>query len=263
MWLRGLVRSVVAVGWTVGLLPVQLLALRTSPALARQIPKIYHRGACRILGLKISVRGRPSSEGPVLYAVNHASWLDIVVLGSVLETGFVAKKEVATWPGIGLMAKLQGTIFVDRSRHKTRSGTTRVSEHLARGHRLVLFPEGTSNDGVSILPFRSSFFSAAEQLSDNNGLQVQPVSLTYLRRAGFPILRSGMPSVAWYGDMALAPHLWRLFCGSGSIEVVLDFHPQADTRLHKSRKALARHCYEMVSDGAARTRQGSVSEAAP
>ena len=136
MFLRGVVKSTLTIFWTGLLLPLQLLALKTSSPLARHLPLLYHRGAARILGLHITISGQPCTTDPVLYVANHASWLDIVALGSILKAGFIAKSEVATWPGFGLLAKLQQSIFVDRSRHQIRNGTDQVSAHLAKGKSL-------------------------------------------------------------------------------------------------------------------------------
>jgi lyso-ornithine lipid O-acyltransferase len=260
MFVRGLAKSAVTVLWTICLIPFQLLALPTSHRAAALIPRLYHLGAARILGLRITVQGLPSSGTCVLYVANHASWLDIVALGSILETGFVAKSEVANWPGFGLLAKLQQSVFVDRKRHQTRSGIARVSDHLVAKNRLVLFAEGTSNNGVVVLPFQSSYFVVAEEENLTN-LCVQPVSITYTRRAGFPLVRSAMPAIAWYGDMYLLPHLWQMFCDGGPIDVTLTFHPPADFQASNSRKALAWSCYETVSDGVGLARRKSGLEA--
>jgi 1-acyl-sn-glycerol-3-phosphate acyltransferase len=160
------------------------------------------------------------------------------------------------------LAKLQGSIFVDRSRQKTALETARVAKLLAQGRRLVLFPEGTSNDGVSIFPFRSSYFAVAQNVAGlKKGLMIQPVSITYRTRDGLPLVRSRMPALAWYGDMDLLPHLWHLFCEGGEIEVVLQFHKPIesssdelidgviDSGKFQSRKAMARHCHDVVCAG--------------
>jgi lyso-ornithine lipid O-acyltransferase len=255
MLLRGLIKSVLTLTWTAFLLPVQFLALKFSDPVAGWIPRIYHQGAARILGLHVSIQGQPLSEPQVLYVANHVSWLDIVALGSVLEAGFIAKSEVASWPGFGLLARLQQSIFIDRRRSQIRIGTDMVSKHLATGKRLILFAEGTSNDGVRILPFQSSFFAVAGQGLPSENVPVQPISITYTRRAGLPLVRSDLPAIAWYGDMFLLPHLWRLFCDGGQIEVILHFHPQVDHQKYHSRKALARYCYDRVNEGVMESRR--------
>jgi lyso-ornithine lipid O-acyltransferase len=259
--LRGLVKSVLTLTWTVFLLPVQFLALKFSVSVAAWIARLYHRGAARILGLHVSIKGQPLFEPQVLYVANHASWLDIVALGSILEAGFIAKSEVASWPGFGLLARLQQSIFIDRRRSQIRIGTELVSKHLATGRRLILFAEGTSNDGVHILPFQSSFFAVAEAGSMSECVPVQPVSITYTRRAGLPVVRNDLPGIAWYGDMFLLPHLWRFFCDGGRIDVTLHFHPQADHKIYHSRKTLARYCYDRVNEGVMESRRQMPPEA--
>jgi lyso-ornithine lipid O-acyltransferase len=260
MWLRGAARSAGVLAWTLLLLPIQILFLTISKIVAfhrwpYMVPGLYHRGAAKIIGLRVTISGDAITDAPVLYVANHLSWLDIIALGSVLDAGFVAKKEVASWPGFGLLARLQGSVFVDRSRQKTKSETIRISAIMASGRSLVLFPEGTSSDGTEILPFRSSFLSVAEQSSKLSILHVQPVSITYVRRAGIPLEDADMPGIAWYADMTLLPHLWQFFCASGRTDVTLSFHPQADLTDLKSRKALAQYCQGAVAEGVARARR--------
>ena len=254
MLLHGISRSVAAILWTLALLPLQLIAVRLPDPVSGFIPQIYHRGAARIIGLQINVDGEPARTGPALYVANHSSWLDIIVLGSILRAGFVAKSEVSKWPAFGTLARLQRTIFVSRDRHKTRQGTDEVSQNLAAGRPLILFPEGTSNNGVSVLPFRSSFFSVVENEA-TRATPVQPVSISYVSRGGLPVVRSAMPQIAWYGDMTLLPHLWRLFCEGGKIAISVKFHPLPDIQENPSRKVLAASCHEAVLQGVSNARR--------
>ncbi len=248
-WLPGSIRAALALLWTGALLPPQLLAVRWSPRAARFIPQLYHKGAARILGLSLEVEGEPVGAAPVLFVVNHVSWVDIVVLGSVLQAGFVAKSEVKGWPGVGLLARLQGTVFIERRPHKIRGQADQVTRALKGGRRLILFPEGTSNDGNRVLPFRSGFFSVAERWDGPEALPVQPVSLSYVRNKGLPLLRARRPDVAWYGDMELAPHLWAMLCRGGGLTVRLEFHPAVRAGEFSTRKALAEHCRNVVRNG--------------
>ena len=247
--LPGACRAALALLWTGALLPVQLLALRLSPRTAQLVPQLYHKGAARILGLSLEIDGMPAPGAPVLFVVNHVSWLDIVVLGSVLKAGFVAKSEVKGWPGVGLLARLQGTVFVERRRHKIQSQADQVTQALQAGRRLILFPEGTSNDGNRVLPFRSGFFSVAERWDGAADLPVQPVSLKYVRDGGLPLVRARRPDVAWYGDMELAPHLWAMLCRGGGLAARLEFHPTVTAAAFPSRKAMAEHCRKVVMNG--------------
>jgi len=252
--LRGSVKAGLVLAWTLLLLPVQLLAIcrpgRRRGALARYIPKLYHRVAAKIIGLRIDVVGRPVTQKPALFVANHVSWLDIIVLGALLEAGFIAKSEVATWPGVSLLARLQGSVFIARQRHRTRDQAARITELLEGGRPLVLFPEGTSTDGRRVLEFRSGYFSVAERWPGATPLPVQPVSIAYVRHHGLPIGRNDMPSFAWYGDMELAPHLWALMCRGGAFQARVQFHEAVSIEGHASRKKLAAHCERVVAAGA-------------
>lgn len=191
--------------------PVQLLAARFGWRLAGWLPVLFHRLFLRMFGLRIEVRGKLAEGAPVLVLANHVSWLDIPVLGSLAPLSFVAKSEVAGWPVVGLFAKLQRTVFIERAR-KTHTAEVNeaVGRRLAGGDVIVLFPEGTSSDGNRVLPFRSSLVGAARAALAEPSLgriHLQPLAITYTRRNGLPLTRRDRPAVAWYGDMDLAPHL--------------------------------------------------------
>src|SRR5262245_56592773 len=98
---RAAIRTVLFLGWTVLLIPLQMLALVFHRRLSRRIPIFYHRNACRILGVRVAARGKISTTHPTLFVANHSSYLDIAVLGALIEGSFVAKAEVAAWPLFG------------------------------------------------------------------------------------------------------------------------------------------------------------------
>ena len=169
----------------------------------------------------------------MLFISNHSSWLDIPVLGGVLDAAFVAKTEVGTWPGIRTLARLGRTVFVSRSRGTTGQEAKAMRGRMAAGDSLILFPEGTSNDGTRELPFRTSFFAIAD-----GARLIQPVSVVYDRLGGLPACRRDRPLFAWYGDMEIASHFWRLARRSGARVTVVLHEPFAPDRL-PNRKALA------------------------
>jgi len=230
---------------TLPLMPLQQLFVWFWPRMARVFPMHYHRLVCRILGIRVEVIGKAPEQGPLLIACNHVSWLDIVVLSAVGPVSFVAKKEVSRWPFFGTLARLQRTIFVDRERrHATGGSRDEMRERLTAGDIIVLFAEGTSGDGRSVLPFKSSFFGAAEM----PGVLVQPVSLAYRGHQNLPMNRRILPLYAWYGDMDLAPHLLGAL-RAGPIEVAVVCHPPLSLSGELNRKALARHAQEQVRQG--------------
>src|SRR5262249_19153294 len=142
---------------TLALLPFQAVAVWLDLPLRRRIPVRYHRMVCAILGVRLHEMGRRMPEHPLLIVANHCSWLDICVISAIEPVVFVAKQEVARWPVIGILAKLQRTVFVDRARrHKTPDVNAAIARRLAEGEPVVLFGEGTSSDGNRVLAFRSA-----------------------------------------------------------------------------------------------------------
>ncbi|MET0313654.1 MAG: lysophospholipid acyltransferase family protein [Hansschlegelia sp.] len=224
--------------------PLQLVMLKLKVPFAPFVPLIFHRFALRAIGVRVTVIGSPSSQRPLLIASNHSSWIDILALGSVMRLSFVAKSEIAAWPVFGWMAKLQRTIFVDRSRKTATAAVNReMAERMASGEPVVLFAEGTSSDGNRVLPFRSALLGAVQGAILSTGgasVAVQPASIAYVRRNGLPLGRRGRPAVAWYGDMEFASHLWSILT-DGAIDAVVTFGEAVTADAATDRKLLARH----------------------
>ena len=230
---------------TLPLMPLQQLFVWFWPRLARRFPHRYHRMVARILGVRIAVTGNALETGPLLIAANHVSWLDIVILSAAAPVSFIAKRDVNGWPFFGSLARLQRTVFVNRERRQgTDASRDEIRERLALGDSLVLFAEGTSNDGHEVRPFKSAFFAAA----DAPGVKVQPVTLAYHSHWGLPMTRRRRPHYAWFGDMYLAPHLWEAV-GSGPIAVDVIFHAPVTLAQFGDRKRLAAHAEETVRKG--------------
>ena len=160
-------------------------------------------------------------------------------MAGTLPLAFIAKQEIATWPVFGHLARRQGCIFLDRARKAaTAEVNARVAERLAAGEVIVLFPEGTTGDGLRVLPFRSSLVGAARAAlagAPGGQILVQPLAISYLRRGGLPVARRDMPDLAWYGDMELVPHVLG-FVRGGPLDVTLTwgdpiaFGPQTDRK---------------------------------
>lgn len=246
-------RTALYLVWTLLLMPVQGVGLILKRPWVAQLPRFYHRRCCRILGLDVRQIGEPVTARPVLFAANHVSYTDITVLGALIPGSFIAKNEIAGWPFFGWLAKLQRSVFVDRQPRSTARQRDAIAERLAARDALILFPEGTSNDGNFVLPFKSALFSVV--FNREQPIAVQPVSLAYTRLDGMPIGRSLRPFFAWYGDMDLTPHLWRLI-GLGKIEAVVEFHPPVMVDEFPSRKALADFCHHRISRGVSRSLAG-------
>jgi 1-acyl-sn-glycerol-3-phosphate acyltransferase len=226
--------------------------------LSKRLPMIWHRGVCRIFGFRVEQYGTMSRERSTLFVCNHTSYLDIVALGAVIPGCFVAKAEVRTWPGFGFLAKLQRTVFVERRASRTAHHRDEMAARLEAGDSLILFPEGTSNDGNRVLPFKSAFFGIAEKPIRGKPLTVQPVSIAYTRLNGIPMGRPYRPFYAWYGDMDLASHLWTV-AGLGSATMAIQFHTPVTIEAFKSRKELAQACHTAVAEGVSRAISGRLS----
>jgi 1-acyl-sn-glycerol-3-phosphate acyltransferase len=223
---------------TVALMPVQALLVAIGSPLAAALPRAYHRICWRILGFRVEVKGALSERHPALFIVNHVSYLDITILGGLIKGSFIAKAEVARWPLFGTLARLQRTVFVDRRAPKAKAQGSQIARRLAAGDDLVLFPEGTSGDGMRVLPFKSALFGVAEMMPDGRAVALQPVSIAYTKLNGLPMGRFYRPWIAWYGDMEMASHLWALL-GLGTITVSVEFHPPVSAAAYASRKALS------------------------
>jgi lyso-ornithine lipid O-acyltransferase len=219
-------------------------------------PVLYHRLCCRILGIRINVVGQRSAVTPTLYIANHSSYLDIPVLGTLVPGSFIAKSEVGSWPLFGLLAKLQRTVFVDRAaRTKTHEQRDSIAGRLQAGGNLVLFPEGTSSDGNRTLPFKTALFSVASTRIGDSQLTVQPVSIAATHLDGMPLGHHWRSLYAWFGDMELPPHLWRLV-QAGKLDVTVEFHEPVTLAQFSSRKALADFCWKRVAAGVDRAVAG-------
>jgi lyso-ornithine lipid O-acyltransferase len=253
-------RAAIYLVWTLLLMPVQAVGLVLRRRWVAELPRFYHRRCCRILGLDVRQIGEPAVARPVLFAANHVSYTDITVLGSLIPGSFVAKSEVARWPFFGWLAKLQRSVFVDRQVRSTAQQRDAIAERLAAGDALILFPEGTSGDGNFVLPFKSALFSVV--FNKDQPIVVQPVSLAYTRLDGLPIGRRLRPFFAYYGDMSLGPHLWRLL-GLGKLEAVVEFHPPVMVGDFPSRKALADFCHQRINDGVSRLLSGRTDAPLP
>jgi 1-acyl-sn-glycerol-3-phosphate acyltransferase len=195
-----------------------------------------------IWGVRVSTEGTLAKERPLLIVSNHFSYLDVFALGSQIPARFITKSEVASWPIIGPICKIGGCVFIDRRRQRTLHNMSELN-HISRQKAVIsLFPEGTTNEGIGLLPFRSSFFSIAEDLD----VLVQPVSVIYTRLSGKPLDDSTRPIVGWYGDASFFPHAMR-FLRERYVDVKLVFHPPVSSSQIASRKDLANHCHDVIA----------------
>ena len=251
----GLTKVALALGLAAAaLIPAELLLRRARPGLPPYLPRQFHRMLLSGMGVDVRLHGAPARAGGVLFVANHLSWTDVPVLGSKLLANFVAKAEVGQMGAVGWFADLQHTIYVDRERRRT-TGEQRgaVADRLAAGANVILFPEGTTGDGVDVLPFNSSLFAATDGVED---ALVQPVSLAYTRIRGMPITRRRLSKVVWLGDTGIGEHAVE-FLRLGQVTAEILCHPAVRPSDFADRKALARHCQAQVAQGYAALMRGS------
>ncbi|MFW5641175.1 MAG: lysophospholipid acyltransferase family protein [Roseicyclus sp.] len=202
--------------------------------------------ACRILGLRRDVAGTPMT-GAGAYVANHVSWLDIFVLNASKRLYFVAKAEVAGWAGIGWLARGTGTLFFARDPRRAPEQARDLAARLEAGHRLLFFPEGTSTDGKQVLAFRPTLFAAFFGRTNQDSIQVQPVSLRYDAPPG-----EAASFYGWWGDMSFGESLMAILSVPRQGSVRVRYHPPLAVRDFADRKALAAAAEAAVRAGVER-----------
>lgn len=203
-------------------------------------------GALWIVGIHLRVEGKLSAARPLLVISNHLSYFDIFVLSSQAPLRYTPKSEIADWPVVGYLCKIADCVFVKRRVVAVKEVGSDIKSALARGEAVSLFAEGTTGNGLHVLPFKSSFFSLAEEPIDGKELVVQPVAFTYTHVRKLPIDSTLWPVIAWIGDASMLPHLMEVL-KIGRMDVRLRFLPTTTFREHKDRKHLAHYCHQHIA----------------
>ncbi len=209
---------------------------------AENFTKFSFTVICVIIGLRVKVEGEIISIRPLLLASNHISYLDIMVLGAKTSALFTPKSDMGEWPVISSICKLLNSIFIERSNNKIREVQVKIHEALVAGEVISLFPEGTTGNGRHVLPFKSSLFSIAEEKINGRELFIQPAIISYTSIGALPIDSTQWPLIAWYGDMVLIPHLWKLL-QLGRIDAKLTLLPPVTLSQFGNRKQLASYLH--------------------
>ncbi|MBS1786947.1 MAG: 1-acyl-sn-glycerol-3-phosphate acyltransferase [Acidobacteria bacterium] len=153
--------------------------------------------------MRVHVEGNPP-DPPFFLVANHLSYVDIILLASRLECTFIAKNDIAAWPGMGWLARSIGTIFIDRKNFQDIPRVIElIDETLAKGQGVILFPEGTSTMGESVMPFSPALLEPAARAA-------YPVSYAALRYETPPTEPPAHAAVCWWGDMDFVPHFLKL-----------------------------------------------------
>lgn len=244
--LRGVPLLVVVIS---GLLVLLVLRLIERPLCGQNRPVTPYitQGVCKaalwFMGLRLTVVGAHMTQKGAVVA-NHASWLDIFTLNAAKRIYFVAKSEVAGWPLVGWLARATGTVFIARRTRDAKIHLEIFENRLNAGHKLLFFPEGTSTDGLRVVPFKSTLFEAffAQNLRDI--LHIQPVSVVYGAPKGEEDRFYG-----WWGDMELVPHVLKTLATRKSGRVKVIYHRPVAVADFEGRKALAQYCENAVRSG--------------
>ncbi|OUS21805.1 1-acyl-sn-glycerol-3-phosphate acyltransferase [Rhodobacterales bacterium 59_46_T64] len=213
------------------------------------ITQMVCRAGLAIFGIRHRIHGeRMNLRGAIV--ANHTTWLDIFALNARKRIYFVSKSEVAGWPGIGWLARATGTVFITRDRKHAKQQQDVFESRLLAGHKLLFFPEGTSTDGMRVLPFKSTLFQAffTEELRDH--LYVQPVSVVYRAPKGRDARFYG-----WWGDMEFGPHMLQTLAAPRQGSVDVHYHRPLKVSDFSDRKALAAACETAVRAGMPPERQ--------
>ena len=210
---------------TLVLIPFQMIAVKLDLQLARKLPMLWHKIATKLVGLNIRVTGNIPTTRPLMIVSNHVSWMDIPVLGSVMEVSFIAKSQVNEMTGANFLSRLQRTIYIVREdKRKAGQQAQEITQRMLDGDAVVLFGEGTTHDGNRIGTFKSALLGAAQfALKDDDveSVLIQPVSIAYTRLHGMPMGRYTRAKAAWYGDMRLGNHAMNIMLQSAwDVEVI-------------------------------------------
>jgi 1-acyl-sn-glycerol-3-phosphate acyltransferase len=191
-------------------------------------PRAFLKWVGTAAGMRVTIRGTPLTRN-VLFLANHVSWLDIMILAGASGAAFVAKAEIRRWPVVGWLAGLNDTVYVERSdRKNVRGQADALRTALTTGRPVALFPEGTTEGGHAVLPFRASLL--ASLFPPLPGILVQPVAIYY---------RAAVGDIAWLGEEPAGTNAKRVLSRRGTIPVVVSFLEPVDPAAAGDRKALA------------------------
>lgn len=211
------------------------------------VPKIFNRLTLFIFCIKVTMKGAPPERKNVIFVGNHLSYIDIPVLGGYLLANFIAKADVRNWPIFGTLASISRTIYIERDRNAAVKCIQDIEKSLSESRSLILFPEGTSTQGIEVFPFKSSIFELFLNKKLKQKLIIQPFTLAITEIDQRPILSATDNDIyAWHSDMTLPPHLWSLAKSKG-VEIELTLHAPRVAKDYDNRKIFASTCHEDVA----------------
>lgn len=239
-------------------MPTQWLAMRVLPRrVSYRLPRWWHGGVRRALGIRVERVGQPRSATRTLYVGNHVSHFDIPLLGSLLEARFIAKDDMQGWPGMRWIGALQRTLFISRRRADAARVATQVQAAMGDGDSLILFAEGTTSSGVTVAPFKSSLLGLFTQAGRDWVLQ--PFTIEPLAFDGRALRDGGdRDGYAFHGDMDAGAHVLRFLRARGA-QVRVTFHAPIPIPADADRKALAAQAHAVVASGLSSERPGGMT----
>lgn len=244
-WVMFGLRAFAWIACTLMLLPIYgalrlVEAVVGGHALTQPVVWLWAQMGMTLAGLRLVTVGTPMQSAGAVVA-NHASWLDIFVIRAAISIYFVAKSDVRSWAGIGQLAAMTRTLFIERRRSDAKKQEKQFRERLDQGHRLCFFPEGTSSDGVRVLPFKSTLFSVFMDEDVKENLFIQPITVLYKPQRSLPFNFYG-----WWGAMSFSGHMIQVFGRSYCGEAKVVFHAPVKAGNFPDRKTLSAFCDEQV-----------------
>jgi 1-acyl-sn-glycerol-3-phosphate acyltransferase len=205
-------------------------------------PRLFLASAARIAGAKVRRVGTPLRRD-VFYVSNHLSWIDILALGGASGTAFVAKAEIGASPLVGWLAGLNRTVYVKReNRMGVAEQINQLRDALAETWAITVFPEGTTTDGKSLLPFKTPMLRVLEPPPP--GVMVQPVMLDYGTAA---------EDIAWIGQERGLNNAKRVLARKQRFRLRVHFLEPFDPRDFPGRKAIAAESRRRIEEALVRT----------
>ena len=241
-----IVSATLLIAWILSMVSLFFLLKWSKVGDTDKLTMIFHRGVSRLFNLECIHEGELCIDRPTIHVVNHISYLDVFLLGSIIPGSFIAKSEVSGWPVFGKLATLQNTLFFERNSRRALSQISKMQEHLVHKGNLILFPEGTSTPGTHVESFRSSLFQAADL--DDPTIQIQPISVAYTHYGDERMTQDQRDYYAWYIPMPFLSHFLNGM-GLKRARARLIFHDPVTLAQFKSRKECASYCEEQVRAG--------------
>jgi 1-acyl-sn-glycerol-3-phosphate acyltransferase len=252
MSLVAILRVSIVLALTITVMPIYLLGLALDYLFGQRIvvlliKKLWSRAVMKTIGIEWELVGLKSKAN--VFVSNHISWIDILAINSALDVIFVAKKEVRSWPGLGVLAVLGQTIFIERKSLNALSQKWALEECIKKGQSIFFFPEGTSTDGSMIKQFKSSLFEVcySKPFKENFLGSVQPLTIIYKS----PIENDPSFYSFWREEDTIFENIKKIIKKVSQGRVMLVFHKPIEFNRYGNRKLLSNACYQAVKNGLA------------